>query len=221
MARLVAMNAERNQTLLEQMGGVSGLVYSTLPVLVFVPVNSIWNLTAAIWASLGVAAGILVWRVVRREPVQPAISGFIGVGVCAFIAYRTGDAKGFFLFGIYTSLLYGGVFLVSILVRWPLVGVIWGVLNGHGSDWRKHRKALLAYDIATAAWAVVFGARYIVQSYLYDTDQTGLLAVARIGMGWPLAAVAFGVTLWAIRRADHVVAQASASAEPAPVEGES
>lgn len=116
----------RQQTLLEQLGGFSGLIYSTLPVLVFVPVNTLAGLTAAIWASLGVAAAILVWRLVRRDPVQPAISGFIGVGICAFIAYRMGEAKGFFLFGIYTSLVYGGVFLASILVRWPLVGVIWG-----------------------------------------------------------------------------------------------
>ncbi len=46
--------------------------------------------------------------------------------------------------------------------------------------------AVRAYDVATAAWALVFGARYLVQSELYDADQTGWLAAARIGMGWPL-----------------------------------
>jgi hypothetical protein len=130
------------QTLLEQLGGFSGLIYSTLPVLVFVPVNTFAGLTAAIWAALGVAAAILIWRLARRSPIQPAISGFIGVGICAFIAYRMGEAKGFFLFGIYTSLVYAGVFLVSMLVRRPLVGVIWGVLNGHGSDWRTDRRVV-------------------------------------------------------------------------------
>ncbi|RJO72988.1 DUF3159 domain-containing protein [Nocardia panacis] len=200
------------QTLLEQLGGFSGLIYSTLPVLVFVPVNSLWGLTAAIWSSLGVAAAVLVWRMVRRSPIQPAISGFLGVGVCAFIAYRMGEAKGFFLFGIYTSLVYGGVFLASILVRWPLAGVIWGVLNGHGSGWRADRRALRLYDLATVTWVVVFGARYLVQSQLYDSDHTGWLAVARIGMGWPLTAVALGVTVWAVRRAGHLPEKSSAEA---------
>jgi FtsH-binding integral membrane protein len=192
------------KTVLEQMGGVSGIIYSSVPVLIFVPVNSIWSLAAAIWAAVGASVAILALRLYRREPIQPAISAFFGVAVCAFIAYRTGDAKGYFLFGIYSSLAYGAVFLVSILARWPLVGVIWGFLNGHGNDWRAKKSALRAYDLATLAWAVVFGARYLVQSNLYDTDQTGWLAFARIAMGWPLAAVALVISIWAARRADHV-----------------
>ncbi|MEV0292655.1 DUF3159 domain-containing protein [Nocardia sp. NPDC050710] len=200
------------QTLLEQLGGFSGLIYSTLPVLVFVPVNTLAGLAAAIWSALGVAGAILVWRLVRRSPVQPAISGFLGVGICAFIAYRMGEAKGFFLFGIYTSLVYAGVFLVSILARWPLVGVIWGYLNGHGTEWRTDRRLIRLYDLATSTWVLVFGARYLVQSSLYDTDHTGWLAFARIAMGWPLTAVALAVTVWAVRRAGHLPVRRTAAA---------
>lgn len=203
------------KTVLEQMGGLAGLVSSTLPVIVFVPVNSVFdNLAIAIWSALGVALAVMVWRLVRREPVQPAISGFFGVGICAFIAYRTGDAKGYFLFGIYTSLAYAGVFVVSILARWPLVGLAWGYLNSKGTSWRASRRAVLSYDIATFAWALVFAARYFVQSNLYDSDQTGWLAVARIGMGWPLTGVALLVTFWAVRRADKALDEAG----PAPVD---
>ncbi len=50
------MSDTNQQTMLEQLGGISGLVYSTLPVLVFVPVNSLWGLTVAIWSALGVAS---------------------------------------------------------------------------------------------------------------------------------------------------------------------
>ncbi|ONM47846.1 hypothetical protein B0T44_04900 [Nocardia donostiensis] len=202
--------------MLEQLGGFSGLIYSTLPVLVFVPVNTLAGLTAAIWAALGVAAAILVWRLVRRNPVQPAISGFIGVGICAFIAYRMGEAKGFFLFGIYTSLVYGAAFLISVLVRRPLVGVVWGVLNGHGTDWRGDRRVVRLYDLATLTWALVFGARYLVQNHFYDNDDTGLLAVARIAMGWPLTAVALVVTVWAVRRAGHLPTRTSDEPERKP-----
>jgi hypothetical protein len=203
----------KQQSVMDQLGGVSGLVYTSLPILIFVPVNSIWNLTAAIWAAVGVAVLIAAWRVFRKESIQPAISGVLGVAVSAFIAHRTGDAKGYFLFGIYTSLAYGAAFVVSILIRWPLVGIIWGFLNGHGNLWRRHKGAVRAYDIATAAWALVFGARYVVQSQLYDTDHTGWLAVARIAMGWPLAGLAFVVTIWAVRKADRIV-------EPPPTESD-
>lgn len=53
---LVYVSDTSRQTLLEQLGGLSGLVYSTLPVLVFVPINSVWGLTAAIWSAIAVAA---------------------------------------------------------------------------------------------------------------------------------------------------------------------
>jgi hypothetical protein len=193
---------ESKQTLLEQLGGISGLIYSAVPVLIFVLVNSIFGLMPGIWAALGVAVGITVLRLVRREALQPAISGLFGVGVAAFIAYRTGSAKGFFLFGIWTSLIYCGIFLVSAVVRWPLAGVLWATLNGTGNGWRKDRLARRYYDIATLVWILVFGARFVVQRWLYDANQVGWLAFAKISMGAPLVALALLVTIWAVRKAD-------------------
>ncbi len=207
---------QRKETLLEQMGGIGGLVYSTLPVLVFVPVNALWGLAPALYAALGTAGAILLWRLVRGDKLQPAFSGFIGVAICAFIAHRTGTAKGYFLFGIYTSLVYGGVFLVSILVRWPLVGVLWNALNGVSSRWRAVPRARRLYDAATLGWTVVFAARYLVQSQLYDSDHTGWLAFARIVMGWPLAAAALLLTFYAIRRADAAVRLVDGDPDPEP-----
>ncbi|HEX5144771.1 MAG TPA: DUF3159 domain-containing protein, partial [Mycobacterium sp.] len=50
-----AKPAERSsaQALLDQMGGVAGLIYSSLPVVVFVPVNTAFGLPAAISAAVG------------------------------------------------------------------------------------------------------------------------------------------------------------------------
>jgi len=192
------------QTLLEQMGGISGLVYSSVPVLVFVAVYlPTHSLAASVWSAVGSAVAILIWRLVRREPIQPAISGVLGVAVAAFIAYRTGSARGYFLFGIWTSLLYGGVFLISMVVRWPLAGAVWSVLNGTGMAWRKDPKSRRYYDVATVVWVLVFGARFVVQQWLYASDQVGWLGVARLAMGWPLTAIAALVTIWAVRKADQ------------------
>jgi hypothetical protein len=193
---------EPQQTLLEQMGGISGLVYSSLPVVVFVLVNAFAGLMPAIWAAVGSAVVIAVVRLVRKEPLQPAISGFFGVAIAAFIAYRTGSAKGFFLFGIWASLVYGGLFLGSVLVRWPLAGVIWSTLNGQGTKWRVDKIARRYYDIATLVWTVVFGARFIVQHWLYEANYTGWLAFAKLAMGYPLMVIALGATVWAVRKAD-------------------
>jgi hypothetical protein len=185
------------------MGGVSGLVYSSVPVLVFVAVYvPSHSLAVAIWSSIGSAVAILAWRLIRRDPIQPAISGLFGVGVAALIAYLTGSARGYFLFGIWSSLLYAGAFLLSVVVRWPLAGVVWATLNSTGMGWRADRVSRRYYDLATVVWAVVFGARFVVQHWLYAKNDVAWLGIARIAMGWPLTAIAALVTVWAVRKAD-------------------
>lgn len=205
------------QALLAQMGGVSGLVYSSLPIVVFVPVSTAFGLRAAIGAALGVAALILVWRLARHESIQPAITGFVGVGVCTVIAYLVGESKGYFLLGIWTSLLWAVVFALSVLIRRPVVGYIWSWVNGHDRGWREVRRAVYVFDIATLTWVLVFGSRFLVQLLLYDADRTGWLGVARIAMGWPLTVLAALVTYVAIRaaqRAVHASERQSAQASP-------
>lgn len=208
--------SSKAHAVLEQMGGVSGLIYSSLPVLAFVPVSQFFGLTAAVYSALGIAAVILVWRLVRRESTQPAISGFIGVGVCAGIAYFMGESKGYFLLGIWSSLIWASVFALSVLIRRPVVGYVWGWVNDHDRDWRSVRKAVRAFDIATVVWVFVFASRFVVQHHLYDADQTGLLGVARISMGWPLTAVAALVTYLAIRAAQRAIHAEAPEAEVVP-----
>jgi hypothetical protein len=67
------------------------------------------------------------------------------------------------------------------------------------------RKAVVAFDLATFVWVLVFTSRFVVQQHLYESDQTGWLGVARIAMGWPLTAVAALVTYLAIRAAQKAV----------------
>ncbi|MEN4479607.1 DUF3159 domain-containing protein [Mycolicibacterium cosmeticum] len=198
------------------MGGISGLIYSSLPVVVFVPVSTTAGLLPAIFAALGVAALVLFWRLFRRESLQPALSGFMGVGISALIAYLVGASKGYFLLGIWSSLIWAAVFALSVLIRRPIVGYVWGWINDHGRGWRQVRRAVLAFDIATLVWVAVFASRFVVQHRLYDADQTGWLGVARIAMGWPLTGVAAIVTYFAIRYAQRAVhAQHAAAAHRA------
>jgi hypothetical protein len=191
--------------LLAQAGGVSGLIYSSLPVVTFVVASSVSGLPAAIGSALGVAALVLLWRLVRRESLQPALSGFLGVGVCALIAYIVGQSKGYFLLGIWMSLLWAVVFAVSVLIRRPIVGYMWSWATGRDRGWRDVPRAVYAFDLATLGWVLVFAARFVVQRLLYDAGQTGWLGVARIGMGWPLTALAALLTYAAIKAAQRVM----------------
>jgi hypothetical protein len=139
-------------------------------------------------------------RLARRETVQQAISGFIGVALAAYIASRTGEAKGYFLLGIWASFVYAAVFLLSVLVRWPVVGVVWEYVDGAGGRWRQDRALLRVYSWTTLLWVGVFLSRGLVQRFLYDEDRTGWLAVARLAMGYPLTVGALAVCVLAVRR---------------------
>ena len=56
----------------------------------------------------------------------------------------------------------------------------------------------------------VFAARAAVQLTLFARSDTGLLAVARIAMGYPLTALAGGFAFWIVRRARRSIAANSA-----------
>ena len=99
-----------------------------------------------------------------------------GVGIAAYIAYRTGSAKGYFLLGIWSYLLYGGALLLSIARALAADRGDLGVHQRAGTVWRKDRSLVRRYDLATCVWVIVFAVRYLVQNYLYDSDQVGWLA---------------------------------------------
>lgn len=194
-------------TLLERMGGVSGLVYASLPTFAYVITNAIAGLDAAVVTSIGFSIGLIVVRLSRKQPIQPAVSGLLGVVVAALIAYYTGSAEDYFLPGIWLSLAMAAVFVVSVLVRRPLVGVIWNLLRSAGPDrsWRADTVTLHAFDVATLAFVALFSARFVVQQWLYDGGFTGWLAFARIVMGYPLLGAVSVIVYWAIRRANRQV----------------
>lgn len=202
------------ELLLESIGGWRGMLDTSLPVVVFIIANTVGGLAAAIWSALAAGVVLLVIRLVRRETPQQAIAGFFGVAVAVFIASRTGEAKGFFLLGIWASFVYAAGFALSILVRWPVVGIIWEFVESGSTAWRRDRALLRIYTLCTGLWCLVFLARGLVQRFLYQEDRTGLLAVARLAMGYPLTLAALGFTLWVVRRVRSRTALAGPAADP-------
>jgi hypothetical protein len=187
-------------TLLEQMGGPMGFVYSAVPVVVFTAANAFLSLTMTIIVSVAVGLAITGYRLLRGERFSLAAGGLLGLALAIGIVALTGSARDFFVVGIWTYLVAFVVALGSVLARRPLSGVVWNLVHGSTYDWRADRRVLRAHDVATLAAAAVSGARFGVQQWLYVSDETGLLGVARIAMGWPLTILAALVVVWAWRR---------------------
>lgn len=186
--------------LLDRMGGPTGFVYSIVPVVVFVAANSVLPLPATIIVSIAVGLAIAGYRLLLGEKFGLATGGLLGLALAIGIVAVTGSARDFFVIGIWVYLAAFVVTLGSVLARRPLTGVVWNLVHGGRHGWRADRRVLRGHDIATLAAAVVFGARFAVQQWLYVSDQTGWLGVARIAMGWPLTVLAALVVVWAWRR---------------------
>ena len=195
--------------LVEALGGKRGLVDSGLPAVVFVFVNSLVQafstretaLDAAIAAAIGTGVLVVLLRLVRKETLQQAISGFVGLAIAVFFARRSGEARGFFLPGIFINIAYGLAFLVSAVIRRPLVGAIYAAIDGLDKRWREDPRLRRVFAVATVGWSLVFASRAVVQGVLYAMDRPGLLAAARLLMGWPLTIAAVALTVAYVKRA--------------------
>jgi hypothetical protein len=185
---------EDKDKVLNALGGKRGLIDSGLPALVFLIVFNISgkDVNAALYAAVALSILLTLLRLIKRETIQHAFSGLIGVGICALISKRTGNAADFYLPGLWINAAYGLLYAITNLVKWPILGVMLGPILGENLLWRKDPARLNAYIKAGWLWVAMFAARLIVQYPLYKSGNINVLGTARLLMGYPL----FILTAW-------------------------
>lgn len=199
-----------------QLGGVRGVVESCVPVLVFIAVNIAVSLRPALVAAVGIAVLIGAYRLVRRQPVRHAVNGLFGIAIGGIIAWKTGQAKDFYLPGIFIAFGYAAILLGSMAARRPLIGYVWGiVMSGGKHTWRDSGRLLRTFQWLTLLWAACFVVRGAVQGILYWANEPTLLGVTRVALSWPLYVAQLAITLWAVRRAAKNQPEVAASTLPA------
>ena len=182
------------------LGGKRGLIDSGLPSLLFlIAFNVSHKLNFSIVAALILSALLTVMRLVKRETLQHAISGLVGIAICALLARHSGKAKDFYLPGLITNVGYGILYSFLNLIGWPIMGLILGPLLGENLHWRKDPARRAAYIRAGWLWVALFIARLAVQYPLYRSNQINALGTARLIMGYPLF-IAAGWGTWQILR---------------------
>lgn len=198
----IAEEERKSFNLFEAMGGGHGIADSSLPGLAFVVAYTAsgQDLTVAVWAAVALGVVLLGVRIARRETLQFAIAGFVGVAIAAFIAQKTGKAENFFLPGLFLNLGYALAYLISIAVRWPLIGVFIGPLVGDGMEWRKNPRLVQVYTRASWIWVGLFVMRLAVQLPLYLAGSLVALGVAKTAMGFPIFAVAVWLSYLVLRK---------------------
>lgn len=201
IGKVAASDELSGATIIAAIGGVRGLIESILPSFVFLIVYLISkDVVLSALIPVGVAVVFIVLRVIQKLPVNPAVTGAVGVGITAVLAIVTNRAENNFIPGI---LINAGGFLamlISILVRWPLVGVIVALLLGEeAAQWRSTPREKRVLTWVTWIWVAMFAIRLAVEVPLYIAANAAGLAIAKLVLGVPLYALVLWVSFILVR----------------------
>lgn len=200
------------------LGGVRGMAEAAVPTILFtILFLSLRELEPALIVSVVAAVVLLVVRLVQRSTVQFVVNALFGIGIGAFFAWRSargggdeGDqALAYFLPGILYNAAYAAAMILSIVVRWPVVGFIVGSVTGDPTAWR--RDPQLVRLCRNLTWLLVLPCviRVVIEAPLYiagarelaDQDlMIGLLGTAKIVLGWPLQVAALLTMVYLLSR---------------------
>lgn len=196
------------QTLAQLLGGGRGALDASLPVVAYVLGWLIAgrSVVAGALAALGVAALVAAWRLRRGVRPRAVLLGVLAVCAGALVALYTGRAQDFFLIQVFTNAASALAWAISIVFRWPLLGVVVGAVLGQKTRWRRDPELLRAYGRASWVWVAQYLIRLAVFIPLWMTGWVAALGAARIALTWPLVAACLGLSWWVLRRdlpADH------------------
>jgi hypothetical protein len=181
------MSQDDKAKIIAAFGGKKGLIDSGAPALIFlVAYNLNEDVTNSAYFALAFSLSVTLLRLVKRDTIQHALSGIIGVAICVWIANRSGKAEDFYLPGLWTNAIYGAAYAISVLVKWPVIGLVLGPILGENFRWRKDPARRSVYARATWLWVGLFAARLAVQYPLYLAENVNALGTARLIMGYPL-----------------------------------
>jgi hypothetical protein len=195
------VSEQPRESLAQILGGRRGALDASMP-----PVGFVAGWLAAgqsiAWgagAAIVVAVALGIFRFARGGKIRALVVSLAAVVAAALIALHTGRAQDFFLLQLMSNVASALLWAASIVVRWPLLGVVVGLVLGQKTRWRRDPVLLKAYS--RASWVWVFGQyvlRVVVYGLLWWAGQVVVLGVARTVLSWPLVAATVAVSGWVL-----------------------
>ncbi|GAB2622179.1 hypothetical protein Aab01nite_76590 [Paractinoplanes abujensis] len=190
------------ESLAQLLNGRRAAIDATLPTIGFVTGWLVFGQSIGAGAVVAVvlALGLSLWRLRQGDKPRAVVIGLLGVCVAALIALYTGRAEDFFLIQLFSNAASALAWAVSIVVRWPLLGLVVGGVLGQKTRWRRDPALLRSYGLASWVWVLQYVVRVAVFLPLYAAGQVFALGVMRVALTWPLVAACLAVSWWVIRR---------------------
>jgi hypothetical protein len=200
LAQLKPGETPNAKALLGAIGGIRGIIESVLPGIAFLVLYlTTHNTIVAVVVPVVIAVAFIVVRVVQKSPFNSAIAGAVLLAFSAILTLTTHDAKTNFVPGIIINIVCVVVLLVSLIARWPLIGVFVGLLFGDPSGWRAEPARRRILTIATWLWVGLFALRLALEVPLYLADNVAALGIVRLITSVPLYALVLWIT-WILVR---------------------
>lgn len=189
------------EQLSKALGGKRGVIEGAVPTLGFtISWIAVHELKLSLAISFGLAAVLLLIRIIQRSTVQFVINSIIGISIAAIFALRSGRAEDAFLPGLIYNSAYAVFLIGSVVLRWPLIGFLIGSVTGDPTAWHKDKQLVALCSKLTWILAIPCVLRVLVQYPLWASHQAGWLGVAKIAMGWPLQLAALAAMAWVLSR---------------------
>ncbi|GAB3617092.1 DUF3159 domain-containing protein [Okibacterium endophyticum] len=198
--QLAEEQAPNGRVLLRAMGGVRGIFEVILPGIAFLVMFTATNdLVVSVAVPVCVSLVAILVRFLQKSQVTPALGGLVGLVISAALALRSGEGRSYYELGFWTNGAYGAGLLISVLIGWPLIGLVAGALMGEGIAWKKQRRKRIAFQWITLVWVGFFALRLVVQVPLYIVNDIVALGITRLVMGPPLYGVLLVLTWLYVR----------------------
>src|SRR4051794_2068113 len=189
------------------------------------------DLRLALTLSIATSVVLLAVRLVQRSSPQFVLNSLVGIGLGALFAWRAAragggaddPAPGHFVPGIIYNAGYAAVMVLSILVRWPLVGFMVGSVSGDPTAWHDDKQVVRLCRNLTWLLAAPCVIRVLVQLPVYLAGRTAddpgrmiaILGVSKVALGWPLQIAALAAMAWLLSRDRTPVDPATPASETA------
>ncbi|GAB3490974.1 DUF3159 domain-containing protein [Nocardiopsis coralliicola] len=193
--------------LAKALGGKRGMLEAAVPTIGFTVSYLVFqDVPTALAVGVGAAVVLGAVRLLQRSSVQFVVNSLFGIGIAAVFALRSGDAEDFALPGIIYNAVYAAVLTLTILIRWPAIGLLIGAVTGDPSGWRSSPAVVKLSSRMT--WLLVLPCviRVAVQLPLWWAAKNNIaetfafLGIAKVAMGWPLQVAALAGMVWLLAR---------------------
>lgn len=183
------------------LGGRRGMVEGAVPTVGFTLTYVLTHqLRTGLILSVSLAVILLALRIAQRQPVQFVVNSLVGIGIAALFASRSGRAEDVFLPGIIYNAVYTVAMTLSILVRWPVVGLMIGSVTGDVSAWRQDPAIVRLCSRLTWVLVAPCAVRVAVQYPLYLAGEVGWLGASKIALGWPMQVASLSLMAYLLAR---------------------